>query len=854
MLTTVMSLGLNVAVAAGKSCGTNASYVFDSATGTLTISGTGATNDYNLIKRAPWTNDKPNITKIVVGEGITEIGEYNFYNCTALTEVSLPSTLTTLAGSGTMTAGYGCFQKCTSLKTIILPEGLKTIERCAFKECTSLTKIVFPNSVTSIGYGAFAECSALETVTFGSGLTETGDSAFYNAGVKTINFGENIQTVSTSSFLGCKMTKVELPESVTAIDALAFKDCSFLTTVTVNNAKTAFGTKSATTPIGGDPFNGSKQALTIRGHKGSTAEEYAAKYNYAFESMDACTHANTFERIKVEATCTTDGAIEKVCSECGDVVGDDIVVKALGHNYETLEVVDNTNIDGHIYTSQRCSRCSDEKEIVEHQKATDGETRYVWIEGFYTYKNTATCTTPGTATYTCNVDGCYSVGKIKTMEVLDVSLGSHTVDEYTITKAPTCTESGTEEGTCVNCGETVSRTIAATGHNYDENDLFKTIDNSAEDGHIHRIYICKNCNEQVDETEHVAWIEGFYNPNVITPARCVIDGLERDTCNLCDATRNVVLKANGQHDWYETSTSEPTCTTAGQVNYACRNCSQTKSDKTPALGHDYVMDASKAKAPTCTEPGYDYYQCSRCPAVDKPTVPKTGHTVNENVYQVISEPTCEEDGSAVSSCLVCSAEFEVTLKSPGHDYEDHEIDLTSEGKPGHVLVTPTCKVCGSTKKSEIRHKEWLDGYFTTSDGAPPSCSVEGYTKDTCTICNAERRNPIPALGHNYNYTGRQTIDGMVYRCSICLVSTTTVKASEVFALWGAPYVNKHPSRTAVDNSSLLDTNGDNVINLKDYQQLKICLREEKRLDEEQVQPEEEKHPEENNSEPTQGGE
>ena len=62
----------------------------------LTISGTGAIADYSDTSEIPWKDQKKTITKIVIENGITEIGIQAFYDCTNVTEVVFPDTLTTI--------------------------------------------------------------------------------------------------------------------------------------------------------------------------------------------------------------------------------------------------------------------------------------------------------------------------------------------------------------------------------------------------------------------------------------------------------------------------------------------------------------------------------------------------------------------------------------------------------------------------------------------------------------------------------------------------------------------------------------------------------------------------------------
>ena len=232
MLTVIFSVGVSPVSAATSGKWGDATWKYNAATSTLTLSGTGASKDCGaLINRAPWTSYKDKITTLVVEEGITSLGYYSFYNMTKLTKVSLPSTLTKIGGLGTVVSdegSYGCFQNCTALEEITLPKNLTTINGCAFRGCTALKSITIPDSVTTIGNGAFAECTSLADVTYGSGLTETGDYAFWNAGVKRVTWGKNIANLTQYTFFGCQMTEIEIPESVTSIGFRSLANCDFL--------------------------------------------------------------------------------------------------------------------------------------------------------------------------------------------------------------------------------------------------------------------------------------------------------------------------------------------------------------------------------------------------------------------------------------------------------------------------------------------------------------------------------------------------------------------------------------------------------------------------------------------------
>ncbi|WP_253284990.1 leucine-rich repeat protein [Pseudoflavonifractor sp. MSJ-30] len=78
--------------------------------GVLTVSGKGRMPDYSGSALAPWYDYRDKITALEVEEGVTSIGSYAFFDCTGLTSVSLPESLTKL--------GRSCFSGCDSLNLL----------------------------------------------------------------------------------------------------------------------------------------------------------------------------------------------------------------------------------------------------------------------------------------------------------------------------------------------------------------------------------------------------------------------------------------------------------------------------------------------------------------------------------------------------------------------------------------------------------------------------------------------------------------------------------------------------------------------------------------------------------------
>ena len=92
---------------------------------TLTISGEGAMPDFRDETQMPWKEYMGGINKLIIQEGITSIGKYNFDGLNWLGSVQLPHSLVSI--------GEGAFLECSHLTIINLPDQLVEINRMAFE-------------------------------------------------------------------------------------------------------------------------------------------------------------------------------------------------------------------------------------------------------------------------------------------------------------------------------------------------------------------------------------------------------------------------------------------------------------------------------------------------------------------------------------------------------------------------------------------------------------------------------------------------------------------------------------------------------------------------------------------------
>ena len=159
---------------------------------------------------------------------IVDFGSSAFAECSLLSNVVLPSTLTSIV--------QYCFRGCSSLASITIPDTVDVIGNYAFQECSSLASIVLPNAVSSIGNYSFSECSLLQTVTAGSSLVSIGNYAFNQCALlSSISINSNLESIGSYAFCGClSLASLTIPASVNSIGTEAFSNCPVLQTITVD--------------------------------------------------------------------------------------------------------------------------------------------------------------------------------------------------------------------------------------------------------------------------------------------------------------------------------------------------------------------------------------------------------------------------------------------------------------------------------------------------------------------------------------------------------------------------------------------------------------------------------------------
>ena len=166
-----------------------------------------------------------------VKEGTRIICDRAFWYCRSLSEIVIPSSVTSI--------GDSAFSGCYSLSEIVIPSSVTNIGDWAFSGCDSLSEIVIPSSVTSIGDHAFSGCASLSEIVIPSSVTSIGDSAFsWCSSLKYISIPKSVICLNGNPFAGWN-GKLEClsPNFVYEDDVLFNKDKSRIISFRNRNVK-----------------------------------------------------------------------------------------------------------------------------------------------------------------------------------------------------------------------------------------------------------------------------------------------------------------------------------------------------------------------------------------------------------------------------------------------------------------------------------------------------------------------------------------------------------------------------------------------------------------------------------------
>ena len=467
------------------------------------------------------------------------------------------------------------------------------------------------------------------------------------------------------------------------------------------------------------------------------------------------------------ATCTEAGLSDGwQCESCGKWILPQQTIDATGHNPVTDPAVAATCTATGLTEGSHCDICGTVfVEQQETEKLAHTPDAPVTENEF-----DATCTEPGgyDEVVYCAVCGEELSREEKTIEALGHKMVQHEG------KNPTCTEPGwAPYEICERCEYSTYEELEAPGHNPGDVVIENVKDASCSvPGSFEEVYYCTVCGEEM-------WrdlVEGQTLPH--TPGEVKIENEVAATCT-----------AKGSYD---------------EVIY-CTVCDEVISRETintDKLDHNLVLVPGKAA--TCSKAGLsDGWKCETCGKVfaEQKTIAKLAHTPGEAVRENETPASCKAEGSfdEVIRCTECGEELSRETKTiaklahtPGEAVRENEkaASCKAEGSFDEVI---RCTVCGEELSRESKTIDKLahtPGDAVRENIVEATVDVGGSYDEVvyCTFCHEELSRETVAtdpLTHTHNYVAETTKEATcsedgetTYTCSVCGDSyTETIPAT-----------------------------------------------------------------------------
>ena len=630
-------------------CGFDNTWSFSSATGKLTISGTGKPMQYWSGDNVPWANLKSGITSIVVEEGITDLPSYLFEYSVAVETVSLPTTLKTMA--------FNAFNDCEKLNNLLIPASVKSTSE-KFNRCYALTDVYY--------LGTAEEWAEVENAA--SAIDKNYDN---DITVHLLTLHEDPPTClegGTESYYTFESPTV-------------YTDLYDLNKQVITAPK----------PL---PATGHTEVIIPAVEATCTSTGWSeGKYCSVCEAeLVAQTlipkEDHTLTETRTEPTCSKNGTLITQCSNCP--YGETSILPKLGHDY--VETVTAPTCTERGYTTHTCSRCKDS--YIDTYTSSSGH-----IMGNWTQTKAPTCSTGGEETRTCN-NCSYSekntlaeLGHNYTSTITSptcteqgytthtcsrcsdtykdsyVDSAGHSYSNWSYIKAPTCIKAGSETRSCGICSLVETREAPALGHAYETVVKEPTCTNKGYTTHT-----CSRCGDSYMDNYTDYANHSMTEWEVLKPATCSSAGTETRYCTVCghEEEQEIEKRSHEMSDW--TETLAPTCTEEGQESSSCANCPYTETRPLNKLSHTYQ---DVITPPTCKEQGYTTHTCLRCGDTYTDTYVSVANHVEEIIPGVA--PTCIETGLTDGKhCTVCGTVTMVQTELPAK---------------GHTVVNGICTNC-----------------------------------------------------------------------------------------------------------------------------------------------------------------
>ena len=587
------------------------------ADGVLSFAGEGAIPDFEPTDSKPWNNNAGNITRVVVNDGITAVGDEAlaylpaltsftfspdvavlgdsvFKNCTALTEATLPGTVT----------GYGAdlFGGCKNLETITIGEGTTALRRALIASLDTtyhLKTLALPASLTTLDAKVYENgLLTLEAVTVADGnpafsavdgvlfdrdqtelilypparsafcytvpgsVTALGGAAFaYCSGIRFLDLlGCGVTALPQGALYDMTgLRGLNLPDALTVIDdqALGFGDGCDLAALYI---------PSTVTQVGDGAISGTVPTL-YTDSADAAIKAYADDHGITCVVESGHAHAYATEAAVQPSTCIAKGTRVMACG-CGNFTCESLPVSSV--HQKTNGVMTKPTCQTEGYTTYTCNLCGT---VFVDDYIQKNEHIFRWVTD-----TPATCGVAGV-----QHEECFTCGLPRNENTPIPATGAHSF-AWVIDTPETCGKNGVKHEECTACGATRSENtpIPATG------------------------------------AHHFVWV-------IDTNATCGLAGVQHEECTVCGATRseNTPIPATGAHHFVWVIDTNATCAVPGVKHEKCTDCNAVRSENTPipatgahAFTKQDAVPGAQRSAADCEHAATYYYTCAVCGAVE----------------------------------------------------------------------------------------------------------------------------------------------------------------------------------------------------------------------------------------------
>ncbi|UTY39690.1 leucine-rich repeat domain-containing protein [Allocoprobacillus halotolerans] len=492
---------------------------------------------------------------------------------------------------------YDTVQYTSIIESITLPDSLESIGKHAFRDCKALKEIVIPENVTEIGNGAFLSCTSLERAEIKGNVTELNATFSGCSSLTEVELTNTIKNIGSQTFSGCKsLTGITLPTDLETIGMKAFFKCTALTTVIIPDGVTTIS----------DQVFGNCKSIKMLVLPGSVNTVGKQAFQGAFNPTSATCimlSDNIPENFN-ENAFGTNGA-NRPNKDTFTLIVPAGAEKAYAANEQLKSFV--TNPDGSIKdgisvgvefpeATQFCPGETFEIKYIMPEGASEGirfdstpgmDFKYDWNKETTSYVVTL-ISGEGTIKATPEINTIKAGNIFKQSKEFTVG---HSYSEWKQTKAPDCTNPGTEERICADCQNKEIREIPALGHG--ETELKNAKDATCIEEGYTGDKVCKVCGEVLEQGKVIPKLAHSYD------------------------------------EWKQTKA--PDCTNPGTEERICADCQNKEIREIPALGHGET-ELKNAKDATCTEEGYTGDKvCKVCGEVleQGKVIPKLAHSYKD---------------------------------------------------------------------------------------------------------------------------------------------------------------------------------------------------------------------------------